>query len=476
MATTVGPPELLAAATPVIGHVYCREDVLAAGLIAAQLWAGPDYGQLEIRPPDVTFSHRLTLHLGSRQVELIHVGPAHTRSDVLAWLPDDGVVFAGDLAFNGGQPFLLEGSLAGFLRALAAVRALEADVLVSGHGPVCRGAEIARVLDDMTAYAEFVAEVAAAGHRSGRPPLAAAQAADPGRFGDWQEAERLVGNLHRAYSELDGEPLGLLPVAEPPRVGSLRRRQRRTSRAVSRRRDLGDELGVRRHVVEHAGDLGPSTYRAVTRHQHVGLQRPYRRQRAQETGEAAFEQKRLAAVEGQVAGEDHTVVGQPRQHVAPGVRRADVNQLYLATTQVQGKPVGERNVGRADLQLAVVGAGEQLRGDQSGSQHVLAAVHMPDHRGRGRQQPVAVGVVAVVVGVHQRPRSRRTRHLGDPGQQRTVAGLRRCGVDHEEAGVRGHQAGVVDHPAAVRLDISPDAGRDLQQLRWAHCGCHGVAQ
>src|SRR5664280_2034013 len=208
MATTVGPPELLAAATPVIGHVYCREDVLAAGLIAAQLWAGPDYGQLEIRPPDVTFSHRLTLHLGSRQVELIHVGPAHTRSDVLAWLPDDGVVFAGDLAFNGGQPFLLEGSLAGFLRALAAVRALEADVLVPGHGPVCRGSEIARVLDDMTAYAEFVAEVAAA------------EAADPGRFGDWQEAERLVGNLHRAYSELDGEPLGTrIPL--PPAVADM---------------------------------------------------------------------------------------------------------------------------------------------------------------------------------------------------------------------------------------------------------------
>lgn len=213
---------LLPAATPVIGHVYCREDVLAAGLIAAQLFAGPDYGQLEIRPPDVTFSHRLTLHLGSRQVELIHVGPAHTRSDVLAWLPDDGVVFAGDLAFNGGQPFLLEGSLAGFLRALAAVRALEADVLVPGHGPVCRGSEIARVLDDMTAYAEFITEVAAAGHRSGRPPLAAAQAADPGRFGDWQEAERLVGNLHRAYSELDGEPLGTrIPL--PPAVADMTR-------------------------------------------------------------------------------------------------------------------------------------------------------------------------------------------------------------------------------------------------------------
>lgn len=208
---------LMPATTPVIGHVLCREDVLAAGLVAAQLFAGPDYGHLEIRPPDVTFESRLTLYLGDRRVELIHVGPAHTRSDVLAWLPDDGVLFSGDLVFNGGQPFLLEGSVAGYPRALEIIRTLGAAVLVPGHGPVCRGSEISRVLDDMTAYAVFVTAVAAAGHQAGQLPLVAAQSADPGRFGDWQEAERLVGNLHRAYSELDGQPQGT-PIALPPAV------------------------------------------------------------------------------------------------------------------------------------------------------------------------------------------------------------------------------------------------------------------
>src|ERR671918_2303351 len=82
---------LLPAQTPIIGHVTCREDVLAAGLIAAHVLTGPDYGHLEARPPDVTFTDAMTLHLGDRPVELIHVGPAHTRSDVLVWLPQERV-------------------------------------------------------------------------------------------------------------------------------------------------------------------------------------------------------------------------------------------------------------------------------------------------------------------------------------------------------------------------------------------------
>ncbi|WP_018335477.1 MBL fold metallo-hydrolase [Actinomycetospora chiangmaiensis] len=206
---------LMPASTPVVGHVHCREDTLAAGLIAAQVLTGPDYGHQEVRPPDVTFTDTLTLWAGERQVHLTHVGPAHTRSDVIAFLPDDDVVFAGDLAFAGGQPFLAEGSLAGYPRALDALRALEPAVLVPGHGPVCRGDEVPRLLDDLTAYAAFLDEVARESHAAGLSPLEAARKHEDNPFASWQESERLVGNLHRAYSELDGNPLGTrLPLAD----------------------------------------------------------------------------------------------------------------------------------------------------------------------------------------------------------------------------------------------------------------------
>ena len=101
------------AETLVIGHEKCRDEVLTAGLEATNVITAPDYGNLTLRPPEVTFNDRMTLHLEEFPVELRHVGgPAHTTNDVLVWLPEQRVLFAGDLAFNGGQPFVLEGSIA----------------------------------------------------------------------------------------------------------------------------------------------------------------------------------------------------------------------------------------------------------------------------------------------------------------------------------------------------------------------------
>ncbi|GLZ34183.1 MBL fold metallo-hydrolase [Lentzea sp. NBRC 105346] len=198
---------LMPADMPIIGHVKCREDVLAAGLLASQVLTGPDYGRIEVRPPDVTFTGSLTLHLGETVVELHHVGPAHTRSDVVVWLPAQRVLFAGDIAFSGGQPFLAEGSVAGYPQALQRIRALEPDVLVPGHGPVCRGDEVTSLLDDLSAYASFVDSLAREGHAAGRTPLEVVRGKAASRFDTWQESERLVGNLHRAYSELDGNDI-----------------------------------------------------------------------------------------------------------------------------------------------------------------------------------------------------------------------------------------------------------------------------
>ena len=74
-----------------------------------------------------------------------------------------------------------------------------------GHGPVFEGtAPIEATLD----YLGFVLELAAEGRAAGLMPLEAAREADLGRFADWPDAERLVGNLHRAYAELAGTPRG----------------------------------------------------------------------------------------------------------------------------------------------------------------------------------------------------------------------------------------------------------------------------
>lgn len=197
---------LVPESTVILGHDACRAEVLAAGLEATRVITTPDYGDIAVRPPQVTFDHRLSLHL-DRPVELLHVGPAHTTNDIVVWLPQERVLFAGDVVFAGGQPFLLEGSLQGFPRALAVIRDLDPIAMVPGHGPVVRGAEVAALLDDLTRYVAFVDAIAREGHAAGSTPLETAQAHRDNEFSGWQETERLVGNLHRAWSELDGNPL-----------------------------------------------------------------------------------------------------------------------------------------------------------------------------------------------------------------------------------------------------------------------------
>jgi cyclase len=194
--------------TPVVGHALCRTEARAAGLAATKVLTAPDYGELTVRTPDITFTDRLTLHLDEIAVELRHFGPAHTTNDVVVWLPGSSVVYAGDLAFAGGQPFLLEGSVAGFVGALDGIRALEPEVLVPGHGPVVRGDAVGELLDDLTSYIEFVADVAAASYAAGLSPLEAAEKHRDNPYRDWQETERLVGNLHRAYAELAASESG----------------------------------------------------------------------------------------------------------------------------------------------------------------------------------------------------------------------------------------------------------------------------
>ncbi len=199
---------LVADGATIIGHHVTREEVLATRIGGLDAIFGPvEWGDLVPAPPTVTFSDRLDVHVAGRTVELHHFpDPAHTRSDVAAWLPSERLLFAGDLVFNGGTPFVVMGSVAGSIEAVARLRALGPETIVPGHGGVC-GPD---VLDRVEAYLRFVQETAAAAHAAGATPLDAARQVDLGPYAEWLDAERIVGNLHRAYAELEGRDCDIL--------------------------------------------------------------------------------------------------------------------------------------------------------------------------------------------------------------------------------------------------------------------------
>ena len=100
---------------------------------------------IELVPPSETFSGCAELRVGSRRVELLEVGPAHTRGDVMAFVPDARTVFTGDLLFAEAHPLIWEGPMRNWIAACSVILQRRVEVVVPGHGPVC-GPEI---FDDM---------------------------------------------------------------------------------------------------------------------------------------------------------------------------------------------------------------------------------------------------------------------------------------------------------------------------------------
>jgi cyclase len=161
-----------------------------------------DFRGIDLRPPTTLFDDRLTLELDGVAVHLIAVGPAHTAGDVIVHLPAERIVFTGDVLFRLCTPIGWDGTYDGWLRALDTIAALEPDVVVPGHGPLC-GVEGPR---EMKAYLEYVRAESRRWFDAGLPVVEAAKRIDPGPYAGWTEPERIVFQVDRAYRELRGEP------------------------------------------------------------------------------------------------------------------------------------------------------------------------------------------------------------------------------------------------------------------------------
>jgi cyclase len=188
----------------IIAHDRTSPELAEGGLGLCGLWPDVEWGDIQLRLPDVTYSTELTLHTGRHEVRLIHPGPAHTTNDTVVLLPAERVLFGGDIVWNGVTPFVLMGSVAGSIAAIERLAELPVSTVVPGHGPL-GGPEL---LDQTVAYLRWVQELASAGRLAGLTPLETACESNLGAFAGLIDSERLVGNLVRAFAELDDGPLG----------------------------------------------------------------------------------------------------------------------------------------------------------------------------------------------------------------------------------------------------------------------------
>jgi len=114
-----------------IGHQNYRTDLLA--LLERQK-ASPE--EQKARLPNQTFSDRITLHLGGKDIQILYLGRAHTRGDSIIYVPQDRIAYLSELFFAEQFMVINDGYGLDWLKALEAVESLGAEIFVPGHGPV----------------------------------------------------------------------------------------------------------------------------------------------------------------------------------------------------------------------------------------------------------------------------------------------------------------------------------------------------
>jgi glyoxylase-like metal-dependent hydrolase (beta-lactamase superfamily II) len=143
-------------------------------------------------------------------VRLLEVGPAHTAGDVVVHLPDESVVFTGDVLFHGGHPIVWAGPVRNWIAACDRVLDLDAATVVPGHGPLAT----ADAVGDLKGYFEYLTVEARVRYDAGLTPLDAARDIALGPYKGWGEGERLVVNVQALYrdfgAELPGDALALM--------------------------------------------------------------------------------------------------------------------------------------------------------------------------------------------------------------------------------------------------------------------------
>ena len=189
------PPQMLAhmmRATPGMG---------ALGAYLQRIFGAFRFDEVQLVPPTETFDGHLDVRMGDRLVELIEVGPAHTRGDVMVHVPDARVVFTGDIVFHEGHPVMWAGPVARWIAALDRILGLDVAVVVPGHGPLADKGGVGRLRD----YFVHLDEQTRARYQAGmRWDEAAHDIARTtmGAYASWRDGERIMINVATLYREL----------------------------------------------------------------------------------------------------------------------------------------------------------------------------------------------------------------------------------------------------------------------------------
>ncbi|WP_396270102.1 MBL fold metallo-hydrolase [Ideonella sp.] len=159
--------------------------------------------------PTITFSGKMTLWLGQLEVQLLQLGRGHTKGDTVAWLPQEKVLFSGDLVEFDATPYAGDAYFQDWPQTLANIAALKPEKLVPGRGAALSGeAQVRAGLEGTQAFVSELFASVKAGAAEGKPLRAVYEetfARLKPRYGHWVIFNHCMPfDVTRAYDEASG--------------------------------------------------------------------------------------------------------------------------------------------------------------------------------------------------------------------------------------------------------------------------------
>ncbi|MFK7915836.1 MAG: MBL fold metallo-hydrolase [Pseudomonadales bacterium] len=182
------------------GFMEASDTLGETGAYLRHCFGAFDFTDVAEKLPTRTFSEQLDLQVGDKAVSLIEVGPAHTRGDVLVHVPADRTVFTGDILFIDGTPLMWAGPVGNWLSACDRIIAMDAEVIVPGHGPLTDVAGVRR----MRGYLEYITNEARKRFDAGLDLRDAIHDIALADYDSWIDAERIAINVDTLYREFSG--------------------------------------------------------------------------------------------------------------------------------------------------------------------------------------------------------------------------------------------------------------------------------
>lgn len=133
--------EFMVAYPEINPYAYAREAVSMDDPEGEAIFPDEETYFANCNKPTITFEGDMSIHLGNHTFELIST-PGHTPGQIAVFIPEEKVVFTGDTIFNQCQTWLYASDVDRWLESLEALKSLDADHIVPGHGPVCTKKEI----------------------------------------------------------------------------------------------------------------------------------------------------------------------------------------------------------------------------------------------------------------------------------------------------------------------------------------------